>query len=217
VIESFGQIRYHQNHWRIQCEPHVRTRLKRVFPRVPQHAADVTILSDTPENCRELEWFLQRYPMTVPHQGHQGVRGIPAPRRGSCCRRRKRSRSPGSSAGSSRVLIMSLRSGAGVDGLQESGVRCRTVVFGELDWSPGVHEQCIGRVHRDGQGDPVLAYFLVADDGADPIMIDVLGVKREQIEGVRNPNRALAERIDTGENSIKRVARAFLERQGETG
>lgn len=49
--------------------------------------------------------------------------------------------------GRSKLLIMSLRSGAGVDGLQGY---CNTVVFGELDWSPGVHEQCIGRVHRDG-------------------------------------------------------------------
>ena len=114
-------------------------------------------------------------------------------------------------SGLSRILIMSLRSGAGVDGLQGS---CRTAVFGELDWSPGVHEQCVGRIHRDGQPEPCLAYFLVADDGADPIMVDVLGIKREQIEGVRNPNRALAERVDTGENNIRRLAREFLAKRG---
>jgi SNF2 family DNA or RNA helicase len=111
----------------------------------------------------------------------------------------------------SRVLIMSLRSGAGVDGLQGT---CRTAVFGELDWSPGVHEQCVGRIHRDGQPEPCVAYFLVADQGADPIMVDVLGIKREQIEGVRNPNRALAERVETGENNIKRLAREFLTKRG---
>ncbi|MBY0238616.1 MAG: DEAD/DEAH box helicase [Burkholderiaceae bacterium] len=115
-------------------------------------------------------------------------------------------------SGEARVMIMSLRSGAGVDGLQGY---CSTVVFGELDWSPGVHEQCIGRVHRDGQGEPCSAYFLVADSGADPIMAEVLGVKREQIESVRNPDMALAERIDTGENNIQRLARDFLARRGE--
>lgn len=114
-------------------------------------------------------------------------------------------------SGRSRVLIMSLRSGAGVDGLQG---HCNTVVFGELDWSPGVHEQCMGRVHRDGQGEACIAYFLVAEDGADPIMIDVLGVKREQIEGVRNPDAGLVERADTGENNIRRLAREFLARRG---
>ncbi|MBL8506610.1 MAG: DEAD/DEAH box helicase, partial [Methylobacillus glycogenes] len=112
--------------------------------------------------------------------------------------------------GEAQVLIMSLRSGAGVDGLQGF---CQTVVFGELDWSPGVHEQCMGRVHRDGQADACQAYFLVSDSGADPIMAEVLGVKREQIENVRNPDMALAERIDTGENNIRRLAQEFLNKR----
>lgn len=114
--------------------------------------------------------------------------------------------------GRSQLLIMSLRSGAGVDGLQG---HCHTAVFGELDWSPGVHEQCVGRLHRDGQSDPCTAYFLVADSGSDPIVAEVLGVKREQIEGVRNPGEALVERVNTGEADIRRLARAFLERRGE--
>ena len=115
-------------------------------------------------------------------------------------------------SGRSKLLIMSLRSGAGVDGLQGT---CNTVVFGELDWSPGVHEQCIGRVHRDGQDAPCAAYFLVSESGADPVMAEVLGVKREQIESVRNPDSSLVERIDTGENNIRRLAREFLHRRGE--
>lgn len=115
-------------------------------------------------------------------------------------------------AGKSPVLIMSLRSGAGVDGLQG---HCRTVVFGELDWSPGVHEQCVGRVHRDGQDEPVVAYFMVSESGADPIMADVLGVKREQIEGVRNPDSALAERVDIGQHHIRALAERYLQQRGE--
>ncbi len=115
-------------------------------------------------------------------------------------------------SGRSRVLIMSLRSGAGVDGLQAV---CSTVVFGELDWSPGVHEQCIGRVDRDGQTDPSTAFFLISDAGADPIMAEVLGIKRDQIEGVREPDAALVERIETGENHLQRLAREFLEKRGE--
>lgn len=114
-------------------------------------------------------------------------------------------------SGQTRLLIMSLRSGAGVDGLQG---HCNNVVFGELDWSPGVHEQCAGRVHRDGQDEACNAYFLVSESGADPIMAEVLGIKRDQIEGVRNPDMALAQRIDTGENSIRRLAREFLAKRG---
>jgi hypothetical protein len=33
---------------------------------------------------------------------------------------------------------------------------------------------------------------------------------------VRNPDSALAERIDTGENNIRRLAREFLSRRGVT-
>lgn len=114
-------------------------------------------------------------------------------------------------AGESQVLILSLRSGAGLDGLQDM---CRLMVFGELDWSPGVHEQCMGRPHRDGQTKSCAAYFLLSDSGSDPIMADVLGVKREQIENVRNPDTALAERIETGESHLRRLAREFLAKRG---
>lgn len=117
--------------------------------------------------------------------------------------------------GDAQIIVMSLRSGAGVDGLQDV---CSTVVFGELDWSPGVHEQCIGRVDRDGMDvhRPVVAYFLTADDGCDPLMIDVLGVKREQIEGVRNPGQGLLERVNLGEDAMRRLAREILEKHGES-
>jgi SNF2 family DNA or RNA helicase len=111
-------------------------------------------------------------------------------------------------SGATDVLIMSLRSGAGLDGLQHRG---RTVVFGELDWSPGVHEQAAGRVHRDGQAASVVAYFLISDSGSDPIVADVLGVKRAQIAGVRDPAGGLVERLETGENRIRRLAEAYLE------
>lgn len=116
-------------------------------------------------------------------------------------------------SGESRVMIVSLRAGAGFDGAQHV---CSTAVFGEIDWSPGVHEQCIGRVHRDGQQEPVQAYFLISDQGSDPIVSDVLGVKREQIEGVRNPGDNLIERRDVGENQLRLLARQFLQEQGES-
>lgn len=109
--------------------------------------------------------------------------------------------------GETPVLIMSLRSGAGLDGLQ--GV-CRTVVFGELDWSPGVHEQCIGRVHRDGQGGSVVAYYLIANEGSDPVVADTLGVKRAQVEGIRNPTLDLIEKLDTSGDRIRELARHYL-------
>jgi hypothetical protein len=116
-------------------------------------------------------------------------------------------------SGDSRVLIISLRAGAGLDGLQEV---CRTAVIGELDWSPGVHEQNVGRLDRDPESGimdelgPVFAYFLVANDGSDPVMADVLGLKKAQIDGVRDPHAALIEQLEVDPNHIKTLAHAYL-------
>ncbi len=109
--------------------------------------------------------------------------------------------------GETPVMLMSLRAGAGVDGLQKV---CRTVVFAELDWSPGVHEQAIGRVYRDGQGEPVAVYFLVAEDGADPVISEVLGLKREQVEGVRNAAAPELEKLQTAGDHVRKLAEAYL-------
>jgi SNF2 family DNA or RNA helicase len=110
----------------------------------------------------------------------------------------------------SNVLIISLRSGAGLDGLQH---HTRTLVFGELDWSPGIHEQCEGRVHRDMQKEAVVAYYMLADGGSDPIIADVLGVKDVQIRGVRDPNADVMEK-QSDDDRIQRLARSYLEGQG---
>ncbi len=115
--------------------------------------------------------------------------------------------------GESSVMLMSLRAGAGLDGLQKV---CRTVVFGELDWAPAVHEQNIGRVFRDGQSDPVTAYFLVAADGADPLISEKLGLKRQQAEGIRNPETDLIEELQVDEGRAAELARSFLERRKKT-
>ena len=46
-------------------------------------------------------------------------------------------------------------------------------------------------------------------------MIDVLGVKREQLEGVRDPGGKLIERLDVGQAALRQLAQAVLERRGE--
>lgn len=114
-------------------------------------------------------------------------------------------------SGESKVLIMSLRSGAGMDGIQYV---CKTAVIGEIDWSSGVMKQCIGRIDRDGQEEPTFGYVLLSDQGADPVMARVAGIKYEQLEGVINPDAPLTERVDIGENSLRELARHFLEQSG---
>lgn len=112
-------------------------------------------------------------------------------------------------AGDSRILIMSLRAGAGLDGLQD---RAHVAVFGELDWSPQVHMQCIGRLHRDGQDEPVVAYFLVSDHGADPVMAQVLNLKRMQAEPLVRPDQPLIEPVADTADRIQRLATDVLNR-----
>lgn len=110
--------------------------------------------------------------------------------------------------GDSRVLIVSLRSGAGLDGLQG---KCKVAVFGELDWSPGIHIQCVGRLWRDGQGDePVIAYFLVAEEGSDPVVAQTLDVKRMQSEPMLDPHLDAVEEQTGTENRIRALAQSVL-------
>ncbi|WP_099024368.1 SNF2-related protein [Mycolicibacterium palauense] len=112
--------------------------------------------------------------------------------------------------GDSRVLIMSLRSGAGLDGLQDV---CSTLVFGELDWSPGVHRQAIGRLGRPGQKHGVLAYFCVTSDGSDPVILDTLNIKRMESDRLIEPEvgtNATASPAQS-DHHIKRLAAAVLE------
>lgn len=65
---AFGRIEYVDRSWVIECEPQVRARLRRVFPKVSSRASEKIWLSATPENSRELDWFLQRYPMNMENE-----------------------------------------------------------------------------------------------------------------------------------------------------
>jgi superfamily II DNA or RNA helicase len=117
--------------------------------------------------------------------------------------------------GESRVMMMSLRSGAGLDGLQKA---CSVAVFGELDWSPGIHTQFIGRLARDGQECPVVAYFLVANTGSDPIVAETLNIKQLQSEPVRRPGvdvtSVFGNTGESGHDRVRRLALDLLRRRG---
>lgn len=114
--------------------------------------------------------------------------------------------------GESRVLIVSLASGDGMDGMQ--GI-CDRVVFGELDWSPSVHKQAIGRLYRPGQQKQVFAYFLYTAVGSDPRMMDVLDVKRLQNDQVVNPDEELFTPATNGASRIRELAEEFLASRSE--
>jgi hypothetical protein len=115
-------------------------------------------------------------------------------------------------SGKSKVMIMSLGSGAGLDGLQHV---CSTVVFGEFEWSSEKHRQCIGRLDRDGQKNEVFVFYAATDFGSDPLMLDVIGIKKGQSDGIMNPyardNEAIKQ-VDT--NRIRNLAKQYLAKNG---
>lgn len=113
-----------------------------------------------------------------------------------------------------RVLIMSLRSGSGVDGLQKVA---SVGLFAELDWSPQVHEQGIGRLRRDGMGDaPPVIYYATTSNGSDPALMEVLGIKRRQSEQLMSKDGQLFNNSTTDPNRARRLARHILGLPAET-
>tara|TARA_Y100000310_G_C20703619_1_gene832404 strand:- start:13193 stop:14938 length:1746 start_codon:yes stop_codon:yes gene_type:complete len=115
-------------------------------------------------------------------------------------------------SGETDIIIMALRSGTGIDDLQ---YRCQNIVFGELDWSPSLHEQCIRRLDRDGQDWTVRTYYMVSDFGSDPSMLDVLGIKEDQCRGIQDPGEApIAKQADN--SRVQKMAKDFLARRGKS-
>lgn len=117
------------------------------------------------------------------------------------------------SSGETPLLIMSNRSGVGVDGLQKCG--CKTVVIGEYDWSPSFVNQCIERVYRDGQEDVVSAFFIASRLGSDARMIEVLRSKEDQHEGIICGGVSEAEVSRAKSGFLQEYARKLASRQRE--
>ncbi len=86
--------------------------------------------------------------------------------------------------GDTNLMQMSLRSTAGLDGLQSRGT---CIVFAELDWSPAIHSQAEDRVHRVGVARDLAelpCYYLTMNGGYDSIVLEALGLKIGQFIGI---------------------------------
>lgn len=111
-------------------------------------------------------------------------------------------------AGDSQLFICALQSGRGLDGIQN---RCHIGVIGELDWSPAVIRQSIGRYYRDGQKEPCVTYIPLSQVGSDPHMVESLGIKRIQVDGVvlsKRDSNVLSE-VETARH-LRSLAMQFL-------
>ena len=114
--------------------------------------------------------------------------------------------------GETDLIIISLRAGAGLDGLQHV---CWISVTGEFDWSPGIHEQNETRVFRDGQQNPVSSYYVHTNWGSDPVVMDTLNLKTEQSEGVRNMTTDVAKLSGIDPDHVRKLAEGYLKRRGK--
>lgn len=112
--------------------------------------------------------------------------------------------------GDAKVFIISLRSGAGINGLQ---LVSSYAIFGELDWSAGIIDQCIGRLWREGQKEKVTAMFITIEDGADPVMKKVIGAKSLEAKKIMSPEAEIL--ASTGDkNKILGLAKEWLKSKG---
>lgn len=87
--------------------------------------------------------------------------------------------------------------------------RCNTVVHGELDWSPKVHEQVRGRLRPHSKNFPIDEFYLVSDSGSDPVLIATLGLKESQSHGILNPLFGKPQRF-TDESRVRALAESYL-------
>jgi len=110
-------------------------------------------------------------------------------------------------SGESDLLIISLRSGAGLDGLQ---TRFHTLIVGEMDWAPAVIHQLIGRIDRPGQPEEeITVIFPYVEYGSDPTIMRVNAIKSDQARGINDPGLAPPP-VYTDESRIRMLAHSFL-------
>jgi len=115
-------------------------------------------------------------------------------------------------SGRSPLMIMSLRSGAGTDGLQRV---CSCAVIGELDWSPKVLDQFIGRIDRDGQETGCTVYIPISEEGSDPTVASILGLKSAQSSGIVDLGAdSDASILETSPERVRQLAIDFLKSRG---
>lgn len=115
-------------------------------------------------------------------------------------------------SGESDLMFISLRSGSGLDGLQ---ARCNTAVVGELDWSPGIHHQFFGRLDREGQAVPVTGFFLVTNDGSDPPIMELNGLKKAESAPILDPGLGV-QPVHSDVSRMRLLAQRYLTRQERT-
>lgn len=66
-MRTYGKVEYDsaKKSWSLRVEPHISIKMKRLFRKFDSRIVGVLALTDTPENCRDLLWFMERYPLVI--------------------------------------------------------------------------------------------------------------------------------------------------------
>jgi len=76
-----------------------------------------------------------------------------------------------------------LSAGHGIDGLQKAG---HTMVWFGLTWSLDSYDQAVARLHRQGQGQPVICHRILTKDTLDQAQAEALDTKAADQTALRN-------------------------------
>jgi len=87
-----------------------------------------------------------------------------------------------------RVIVCSIRAAR----LGITLTAASDVAFFELDWTPGAHDQAEDRVHRIGQVNACMAYYLLADNTIEGKIAAIIDKKRSVIAGLIDQREAAA-------------------------
>lgn len=102
--------------------------------------------------------------------------------------------------------------GEGVDGLQQAANVC---IFVEPSWSPSDIDQAIGRLHRMGQKDSVVAYILTIEDTIESKMMDTILWKQKVIKKILDEPGTKTEKYPPDGGEEKKESGMYLEQRVE--
>lgn len=72
----------------------------------------------------------------------------------------------------------------------------------------------MGRLARDGQSAPTVAYYLMADSGADPKMAEVLDLKNAQALPIKDVHAKVLSALPDAGDRMKHLAEDVLRQAG---
>lgn len=108
-------------------------------------------------------------------------------------------------AGESRVIVLSLS--AAREG--HTLTKAHDVLFVELGWNPGTHNQAEDRAHRIGQDEPVTAWYLIAQDTIDEWTYELIESKRAVVNAVSDGIMSLDDDSSVFSEVLERAISAY--------